>query len=116
METTQTPVQNQENLEVKKNQAPWMNNRQRRSYLKNVGILKAKSELPYSKWSDVVNNNIKEGKKRHEQYQQNCVDFLETQLSQMEQRMRLACSDFGFDKDQTDSYINDWMEKLKPWP
>ena len=83
METTQTPSQNQENLEVKKSQAPWMNNRQRRMYLKSVGILKAKSNLPFSKWSDVVSNNINEGKKRHEQYQEKCLDSLETQLSQL---------------------------------
>jgi hypothetical protein len=92
-----------------------MNNRQRRDYLKRVGILKAKSELPYTKWSEVVSKNIEDGKKRHSEYQQMCTDTLEIQLSQMEQRMRVSCSELGFDKNETDIYINDWMEKLKPW-
>ena len=92
-----------------------MNNRQRRAYLKQVGILKAKSKLPYSKWSEVVSGNIKNGNKRHEEYGQLCLDGLESQLSQIEQRMRLSCTELGFDKNESDIYINEWMEKLKPW-
>ena len=111
-----TQQETQPVLETKKQQAPWMNNRQRRAYLKQVGILKAKSKLPYSKWSDVVSSNIKNGNKRQEEYQQLCLDNLEAQLSQTEQRMRMSCSEWGFDKNETDAYINDWMEKLKPWP
>lgn len=108
---------NQENLEVtKKEQKPWMSGRQRRSYLKRVGILKAKRNLQFGKWSEIVANNIKDGNKRSSEYEDIVRNQIESQLLQKEQELRLICAGWGYDKEETDSYINNWMEKLKPWP
>lgn len=93
-----------------------MNRRQRRDYMKNVGILKAKNELSISNWCSIVSNNQKDGQRRSEEYGKRILDNLESQLSQIEQRLRVSCSEMGFDKAKTDQHIESWMETIKPWP
>lgn len=112
METTQ-----QENLMTdKKEQRTWLGRRYRRGYLKSVGILEAKRNLSVKNWSELVSKNITDGNKKSEDYSKIILDLLESQLSSVEQRLRLTCSTMGYDKDKTDQYIQNWMESLKPWP
>ena len=94
----------------------WVNRRQRRSYLKHVGVLEAKRNLRLSDWVNICNRNQNEGLKRHGEYEDIVRNSIENQLSQIEQRIRLSCSELGFNKEQTDSKVNQWMESLKPWP
>jgi hypothetical protein len=84
--------------------------------MKNVGILKAKRQLSIDNWCSIVSNNQKDGQRRSEEYGKRVLDGLESQLSQMEQRLRVSCSEMGFDKNKTDQYIESWMETIKPWP
>ena len=111
---------NQESLETvstdKKEPKFWANRRQRRSYLKNVGILEAKRGLNAQSWMQICASNQKDGAKRHGEYEEIVRKNIETQLSQVEQRIRVSCSEMGFDKKQTDNQVNQWMESLKPWP
>jgi hypothetical protein len=112
METNQ-----QESLKTEKQeQKTWLGRRYRRGYLKSVGILEAKRNLNVKSWFDVVSKNIAEGNKKSEDYSQIILDLLESQLSSVEQRLRLTCSTMGYDKDKTDKYIQTWMDGLKPWP
>ena len=111
---------NQESLEMvstdKKEPKFWANRRQRRSYLKNVGILEAKRGLNNKSWMQLCNSNQKDGTRRHSEYEEIVRKNIESQLSQTEQRIRVSCSELGFNKEQTDSHVNQWMESLKPWP
>jgi hypothetical protein len=93
-----------------------MNRRHRRSYLKHVGILEAKRNLKLKDWVQVCTRNQEEGLKRHTEYEETIRKSIESQLSQVEQRLRVSCNEMGFDKERTDAHINNWMESLKPWP
>lgn len=110
---------NQESLAIntdKKEPKFWANRRQRRSYLKNVGILKAKRDLNLKSWMQLCTNNQADGQKRHTEYEEIVRKNIESQLSKTEQRIRVSCSELGFNKEQTDAQVNQWMESLKPWP
>ena len=110
---------NQESLNVagdKKEPKFWANRRQRRSYLKAVGILEAKRGLNLKSWMQICTSNQNDGAKRHSEYEEIVRKNIETQLSQVEQRIRVSCSELGFNKEQTDNQVNQWMESLKPWP
>ena len=93
-----------------------MNRRQRRAYMKGVGILKAKRNLALSDWGKVVANNQTDGSRRHGEYEKIILSDLESQLSSIEQRLRVSCAEMGFDKVKTDKHIESWMETIKPWP
>lgn len=110
---------NQESLEIttdKKEPKFWANRRQRRSYLKAVGILKAKRDLNTKAWMQLCTSNQASGNKRHSEYEEIVRKNIESQLSQTEQRIRISYSEMGFNKEQTDAQVNEWMESLKPWP
>ncbi len=94
----------------------WMSRRQRRSYLQHVGILKAKRNLKLKDWMQICSRNQTEGLKRHAEYEEIVRKGIESQLSQVEQRIRVSCNELGFDKDKTEAQVNSWMESLKPWP
>jgi hypothetical protein len=103
-------------MEVQEQKQQWVNRRQRRTFLRKAGILRAKSKLTFNEWRRVVKNNIDNGKKRHEEYGNMVRKNIETQLEAMEQRIRLTCNEWGYTKEQTEEHINRWIERLKPWP
>jgi hypothetical protein len=103
-------------MEIQEQKQSWVNRHQRRAYLRNVGIVRAKSKLPYKDWLKVVTANIKNGKNRHEQYTEMISKSIETQLEAMEQRIRLNCNQLGYSKEQIEEHVSRWIKGLKPWP
>lgn len=103
-------------METQKQEQAWVNRRQRRAYLSKAGITRAKGKLNYKEWLKVVSNNIKNGKKRHEEYTELVLKSIESQLEAMEQRIRLSCNEWGYTKEQADEHVSKWIDGLKPWP
>lgn len=103
-------------MEVQEQKQVWVNRHQRRAYLRNAGIVRMKSKLNFKTWLKIVTNNIKNGKKRHEEYQQLILKDMETKLEAMEQRIRLSCNELGYTKEQADDHVQKWINGLKPWP
>jgi hypothetical protein len=102
-------------MEVQEQKHQWVNRRQRRSFQRRAGILRAKSKLNFGEWSKVISNNIINGKKRHEEYTNTILKSIETQLEAMEQRIRLTCNEWGYTKEQADEHVSKWVDGLKLW-
>jgi hypothetical protein len=110
-------MEQQEKLELNNSaKKEWVNRRNRRHYLKQVGVLRSKSKLNFRDWYNVMEANVTNGKKRHFEYENITRDNLAEQLSKIEQSLILNCNQAGYTKEEIDSYIADWQESLKPWP
>lgn len=86
------------------------NRSQRRAYLKAAGMLRAKNDLNFQEWSQLVSENIKKGKEIHAQN----VDFYDKQiyeqLQQKENSMVKFWQERGYEKAQIDKFLDDWYK------
>lgn len=84
------------------------NRKQRRTYLKSAGILKAKNQLNFKDWSSLVSENIKKGKELHEQN----VDFYDKQIGEQlqakENAMVSTWKEIGYSQEQIDEFLESW--------
>jgi hypothetical protein len=86
------------------------NRKQRRTYLKAAGMLKAKNELTFKEWFQYVAENQKKGNEIHAKN----VDFFEKQvyeqLQEKENSMVKFWKETGHDQIQIDKFLDSWYK------
>jgi hypothetical protein len=95
-----------------KNDAKFFSRKDRRGFLKRVGVLKQKKTGNLKKWLESTRSNIEKGKELHEQFL-DAVDKRRFEiLDRKEQDMRQSMKERGLKKKEIESRIDDWQDRV----
>jgi len=88
------------------------NRKQRRSYMKAAGILRAKKDLPFNEWCKFTSENIKKGREIHLQNMDFYDKQIYEQLQAKENSMIKFWQEMGYEKEKIDKFLDEWHNTI----
>lgn len=96
---------------MEQHQEKLLNRRDRRTYLKRQGILKAKSQMKYKDWLEFVQHNISEGNTIHRNNKDIWERNIREQMSSKESNIMKSLKERGLKDKEINEYIKRWYAK-----
>jgi hypothetical protein len=84
------------------------NRRQRRAAMKYQGVLKAKSKLPFAKWTELIRETNKQGKEIFETNRDAMEKSIADQLEQKELAAIESWKEQGYDQNEIEKLREAW--------
>lgn len=86
------------------------NRRQRRSYMKMAGMIKAKNGLSFKDWFTYIAENNRKGQELHAQNVDRAEKQVYEQLQEKENSMVSHWKELGYDQAQIDNFLDSWYK------